>query len=88
LLYYLDYVKAERSQEEYNNIEGAYMYEGAKMNFKLNRIQYIFFENLKQVFNTYNSFLLKLDKEKSDSLDEIKKKLESLNQVLFLIILW
>ena len=75
------YVKGERSKEEYNNIENAYMYEEGKMNYRLNRIQFIFFENLKQIFNTYNSFLIKLEKEKLQNLDELDKKIEELNKV-------
>lgn len=78
---YKGYVKAERSKEEYDNLENAYMYEGGKMNYQLNRIQAIFFDNLKQIFNTYHTFLEKLEKEKSSNLQEINKKLEHSKQV-------
>jgi len=59
----LKYVKESRSKEEYNNIEKSYMNNSVN-NYKLNRIQAIFFDNLKQIFNTYDLFLKKLDKKK------------------------
>ena len=72
----LGYLKAERSQEQYNNIENSYMYKDQAQNYKLNRIQFLFFENLKQIFNTYDSFLVKIEKEKNICLEELNKKIE------------
>jgi hypothetical protein len=51
-------VKQERSKEEYNNIEKNYI-----SNVQMNPIQTIFFDNLKHIFNSYNSFYEKIESE-------------------------
>lgn len=78
------YVKDQRSKEEYSNLENSYMYNDIQSNYKLNRIQFIFFENLKQIFNTYNSFLEKLENEKMSCFKELNKKKEEIKTKVFI----
>jgi hypothetical protein len=42
----------------------------------MNQIQILFFDNLKHIFNSYNSFYEKLEKEKRLKLLEIEKNIE------------
>ena len=78
-------MKNQRSQEEYNNIESSCYYNESQSNYKLNRIQFIFFENLKQIFNTYNSFLVKIENEKVLCLKEIAKNKEEINKKVYIL---
>ena len=53
----------------------------------MNNIQSLFFENLKQIFNAYNSFYEKIEQEKKLQLNEINKNLDSMKlKVYYLII--
>ena len=78
-------MKNQRSQEEYNNIESSCYYNESQSNYMLNRIQFIFFENLKQIFNTYNSFLVKIENEKVLCLKEIAKNKEEINKKVYIL---
>lgn len=39
----------------------------------MNQIQFIFFENLKQIFNSYNSFMEKIEEETKRQVNEIDR---------------
>lgn len=52
------------------------------MNFKMNRIQITFFDNLKEIFNTYNSFYEKVEDEKRKKVNEINKGIEDLQRLV------
>jgi hypothetical protein len=67
------YVKNERSKEEYKNIEESYAIND-KSNMK--RIHQIFFQNLKQIFNSYNHFLEKVEGENKVQINELNKAIE------------
>jgi len=67
----LDIVKTERSKEEYQNLE--LTFQKTQSNYKMNQVQNIFFENLKQIFNSYNSFMEKIDDETKRQVTEIDR---------------
>jgi hypothetical protein len=48
----------------------------------MNKIQEIFFENMKQIFNSYNQYLDQIDKEKKSQLLEINKHMEDNAEIL------
>jgi hypothetical protein len=45
----------------------------------MNQIQILFFDNLKHIFNSYNSFYEKVEKEKKLKLLEIDNYIKELN---------
>lgn len=72
-------MKSERSKEEYNNIERAYQNHSVINSSTMNKIQEIFFDNMKQIFNSYNKFFEQIEKEKRTQLSEINQLLEKPN---------
>jgi predicted transcriptional regulator len=63
-------LKKQREKEEYELIERVYN-NNVNENVKLNNIQTIFFNNLKTIFNSYNSYIDKLDRERNSNIVEI-----------------
>jgi hypothetical protein len=74
LYIYVDVINTERAKEEYEIIENSYMNNAN--NLKMNQIQILFFDNLKHIFNSYNSFYEKLEKERKLKLLEIENYME------------
>jgi hypothetical protein len=49
----------------------------------MNRIQNLFFENLKQIFNSYNTFLEKVERENKIKIIEINKAIEEASLIVY-----
>jgi cell fate (sporulation/competence/biofilm development) regulator YlbF (YheA/YmcA/DUF963 family) len=70
----LDIVKSERSKEEYESLE--LTFQKTQSNYKMNQIQFVFFENLKQIFNSYNNFMEKIDEETKRQISDIDRLIQ------------
>ena len=84
-IFIIDYVKTERAKEEYKIIENLYMNNlDETTNIKMNKIQITFFEKLKHIFNTYNSFYGNIEQESRVKISYLNKEIEEiLIMVLF-----
>lgn len=78
-------VQSERSKEEYLLIENSHLNNNHKakasgMN-SLSKIQSIFFEALKEVFNSYNQFFGKIEKQYKEQANAIQMKIDAMDKL-------
>jgi hypothetical protein len=60
----------------------------SQANFKMNNIQIIFFDNLKEIFNSYNSFYERSEKEYKNQMAELTRHIDELKNLVKYIYLY
>lgn len=78
----LSYIRTEREKQEYSIIASGYNNVNKNGNeLNMSKIQEIFFDNLKQIFNSYNRYFESNIQEKKIKLNELDKIINDVNSL-------